>query len=508
MTIDEIKELLLKGERVILEAKLAEKDVPKSIWDTYSAFANTIGGTILLGVEEHRKEKDSSKRYEIRGVEDADKIKKDFWNTINSNKVSQNILQDGDVEVVQMDGKDIVCIRVPQASWRVKPVYLNENVYKNTFKRNHEGDYHCTIDQVKAMIRDANDDGNDGLLMEHYGMDDIDPDSLRQYRSEFREENKDHVWNRYDDKTFLKSFGGYVVDRETGKEGLTLAGLLMFGTGLAIRERLSNFRMDYVDMSHLVGDERYHDRLTYDGRWENNLYQFLHLVIPKLTMDLPRPFRMPKLKREEDTPQMKAVREAFANAIIHSDVFLSGGVLRIDKYDDRLCLRNPGTLKLPIEQIYEGGTSRARNPRMQNMLRMIGYGENLGSGFPLILTAWKDSGWGEPMLKNKVEIDEVELELPIKTKNGTANGTVNGTVNATVKLNKTQMKILPILQANKYATYEEIANQTGMARSTVGRNLDDMKKKGVIQRVGGDKNGHWEILLDFKDIESNKSHPI
>lgn len=230
--------------------------------------------------------------------------------------MSQNILVDADVEVVKMDDRSIVCIRVPQADWRDKPIYLNENVYKNTFKRNYEGDYHCSESQVKAMIRDVNDEGNDGLMMRHYGMEDIDEDSLRQYRSEFRTANQDHVWNKYDDKQFLKSFSAYTMDRDTGEEGLTLAGLLMFGTGLAVRERLSNFRMDYVDMSHLVGDERYHDRLTYDGRWENNVYQFLNRVIPKFAIDLPRPFRMEGIKRVDDTLQHKAVREAFTNAIL------------------------------------------------------------------------------------------------------------------------------------------------------------------------------------------------
>ena len=139
---------------------------------------------------------------------------------------------------------------------------------------------------------------------------------------------------------------------------------------------------------------------------------------------------------------------------------------------------------------------------MQNMLRMIGYGENLGSGFPLILTAWKDAGWEEPVLKNKVEIDEVELEMPIKTKNATANAPVNapvnapasGTVNATVKLNKTQKKIIPILQANKYATYDELASTIGVDRTTIMRNMGTLKKKGVIRRVGGDKNGYWEVV--------------
>ena len=155
-----IKETLLKGERVTLECKRAKTEVHKELWKTYSAFANTIGGLILLGIDENLKEKDPSKRLQIIGVEDAQKILTDFWNTINSDKVSENILTDKDVEVVDMDGKKIVCIHVPMADYRMKPIYLNGNVYKGTYRRNHEGDYHCTERQVWTLVRDSFEEGN------------------------------------------------------------------------------------------------------------------------------------------------------------------------------------------------------------------------------------------------------------------------------------------------------------------------------------------------------------
>ena len=107
-----IKETLLKGERVTLECKKAKSEVPKSVWQSYSAFANTIGGLILLGVDEDLQEKDVSRRFQIIGVDEPSKIITDFWNTLNSDKVNENILVDSDVEVVNMDGVQIVCIHV------------------------------------------------------------------------------------------------------------------------------------------------------------------------------------------------------------------------------------------------------------------------------------------------------------------------------------------------------------------------------------------------------------
>lgn len=74
----EIKGVLVKGERITLECKKAQHSVPNSLWETYSAFANTNGGTILLGIVEHMEEKDKSKRFEIIGVEDAEYVPHDW----------------------------------------------------------------------------------------------------------------------------------------------------------------------------------------------------------------------------------------------------------------------------------------------------------------------------------------------------------------------------------------------------------------------------------------------
>ena len=100
--INNIYEILSGGERVTLECKKATKGVPTSLWDTYSAFANTYGGIILLGVVEHMNEQDNAERFEIVGVEDADKIRKDLWNTVNSReKVNINLLYDDDIQTIQ-----------------------------------------------------------------------------------------------------------------------------------------------------------------------------------------------------------------------------------------------------------------------------------------------------------------------------------------------------------------------------------------------------------------------
>lgn len=93
---------------------------------------------------------------------------------------------------------------------------------------------------------------------------------------------------------------------------------------------------------------------------------------------------------------------------------MDAGTLKIIKRNKSFEFTNPGTLKLPIEEIFHGGNSKPRNPHMQTMLRMVGFGDNAGSGFPTILAVWKEEGWIEPRLVENTSLNQVTLELQMK----------------------------------------------------------------------------------------------
>ena len=489
MTEQQIMETLKYGERINLECKRAESTIPGSVWQTYSSFANTDGGLILFGVEEHIDEADLEKRFTFQSINNPQQRLKDFWNTINSAKVNRNILVDSDVGVIKVHGADIMWINVPQADYKSKPVYINENINKGTYKRNHEGDYHCTEDEIKAMLRDASDSGNDGTLLTGYTMDDIDSESLKSYRIEFEHNNPGHVWNGTDNQTFLKYLGGYAVDRNTGKGWLTTAGLLMFGKGLSVRERFDNIRMDFIDRSNMVQGSRWSDRITYDGMWENNLYTFMRLIMPKLVSGLRRPFKLEGMTRIDDTPIHSAIREAVVNMMIHSD-YLITGVLKVEKDDKSFSFSNPGSLKLPMQAIYEGGHSVARNPRIQTMFRMIGYGDNAGSGFPTILSAWGGENWRKPDLSQDEELHQVNLKLwMISTMPAECTEHLENVFGPQyAHLSKNEQIILGTAYLEKSVTNTRLQSLLEMHSTDVGHILAELVGKNMLLV---DRKGRW-----------------
>lgn len=388
-----------------LEFKSARGGFPKSLWESYSAMANMHGGVILLGVEDNG---------DITGITDPVKFKKTLWDTINNRgKVNVNLLSESDVATLKHDGKTILAIRVPQASRYQKPVYLGQNPLLGTYRRNYEGDYRCSEQEVKRMFSDSSDESADSRILEHFGIQDIDTLSLQQYRNRFRSHKLNHPWINEDDKGLLIKLGAWRHDRKNNQEGLTVAGLLMFGTDDAIREALPQYHVDYREKMSADPAIRWTDRLTIDGTWQPNLFQFYTKVILRLYSDLKTPFVLDKdLFRKGEAEVHEAVREALVNALIHADYAGMGGIV-IEKLPHRFIFSNPGTLLVSLDQLLQGNISECRNKALQTMFTMIGVAEKAGSGMDKIRKGWESQHWRTPFVKEQTQPDRVYWELPM-----------------------------------------------------------------------------------------------
>ena len=128
-------------------------------------------------------------------------------------------------------------------------------------------------------------------------------------------------------------------------------------------------------------------------------------------------------------------------------------------------------------------------------------GENIGSGFPKIIAAWKETGWGEPELKNKIEVDEVELVLPVSA------ATTNVVKDVVKELTDRQQVILKLLALDPTmsakAISEKISEKTSekftVTDRTIESDLAHLKKIGILTREGGRKDGKWVIVIENKE---------
>lgn len=131
-----------------IEAKKAQGGLPHSIWETYSAFANTSGGLILLGVEERE---DHSLR--IQGLLNAQEMLEEFLTLVQDPKVaSADLVGPDGGQVVDTGLGEILVLRIPPAPLELRPVYVGGDPYRGSYWREGEADLHCTYEEVAAML--------------------------------------------------------------------------------------------------------------------------------------------------------------------------------------------------------------------------------------------------------------------------------------------------------------------------------------------------------------------
>ncbi|MBP6863413.1 MAG: putative DNA binding domain-containing protein [Neisseriaceae bacterium] len=486
----------LLRESVDIECKLAigrdgKGGLPASIWETYSSFANTYGGVIVLGVKEH---KDGS--FEAQGIDNLIQIKADLFNILNNkSKVNINLLTDKSVREWQVDGKTLLLIAVPRATRQQQPIYLNNNPLTCTYIRQNEGDYRQSEEQAKRMLAEQLENGRDDEILPGFDISDLDIGSLRSYRQRYSNLNPNAELNDLPDLEFLRRIGAYGVNRTTKEVGLTKAGLLMFGMQHTISEVFPNYMLDYQERPHSRTEARWIDRVVPDGSWSGNLYDFYRKVYTKLIQDLKIPFELKDGVRQEDTPVHVALREALVNSIVHADYTERASVL-IVKRPDMFGFRNPGLMRVPIEQALIGSESDCRNRKLHQMFRLINVGEQAGSGIPKILSGWQSQHWFPPYLHEKREPNNqtlLELKMVDMFPKETMQQLTVQFGESFSELSQEERSALAIAKLEGVVTHGRIQTiSTGHSADTT-RSLQHLTRAGFLVSSGGGRGAVYTL---------------
>lgn len=426
-----------------LEAKKATGGLPQSIWQTYSAFANTNGGVILLGVDEN-----ADKTLSVIGLSDPERLVGDFWNTVNNpQKVSINLLNDKKVQIVEVGGKRIIAIEVPRAERTDKPIFIGENPFKGSYRRNGEGDYRCGEEELNAMYRDKAVKTQDMLVLENTDFKVFSCDTIRSYRSVMRLARPEHVWTDLEDSDFLYRIGA-VAYGEDRKLHPTAAGLLMFGYEYEIVREYPYYFLDYQEK--FDASERWDDRLvSSSGEWSGNVYDFYRKAYNKLSQNIKVPFKVVDGLRVEDTPVHKAVREALANCLINADYYGRRGLV-VKFMPKEITFENPGRFRIDVATASEGTVTDPRNSLLMKFFNLIDVGERSGRGIYEIYRVWASMKWIAPTIEEMLDFDRTVLKLPIEK------ATVNGDgKKETVKSDDKKVTAKTVAQKDAILSYIE-----------------------------------------------------
>lgn len=501
--IIDIKKLSKYEENNRIEVKKAQKGIPISIWETYSAFANTEGGVILLGVEE--KEDHS---LSVSGIEDIHKMMADLWNIINNKqKVSLNILTERMVSSHVIEGKNILSIEVPKADRHHRPIYIGNDPMRGTYRRGFEGDYMCTKEEVAAMYRDSADISVDQKVLHTFDISAFDMDTVRRYRNRFAQFHPTHIWIDDDDEMFLRHIGAIALSDVDMKFHPTCAGLLMFGHEYDIVREYAHYYLDYQERQSK--DTRWTHRIvSSSGEWSGNLYDFFFRVYPRITADLSVPFVTKGMDRQDDTPLHLALREVLLNSLVHSDFYTRQGIVIVKGKED-ITFANPGDIRIGLTAALAGGISDPRNETVMKMFSLVDIGERAGTGIPDFINTWTKYVKSTPVYNIKHNPDRTLLTIPYLTMNLATAGELlvhsedeksgltdhqSGLESKRCGLTGTSKDIVELMKKNPMITYDELSAQLGKARSGIAKQIKKLLDSGII--LSKEKNGVWIIKTD------------
>lgn len=403
---ESLKKIISSGESITVEFKESKKKLNKDVYDSVCAFLNRHGGHLFLGVKDNG---------DIVGVDkdSVEQLKKDFVISLN-NPQTLNPAFYLAVEDVEIDGKTILYINVPESS----QVHRCKG---KIFDRNEDGDFDITnnTNLVSGLYMRKQATYTENRIFPYADMEELEDELFTRVRKTVGNLKPGHPWVSMDNIELLKSAGMYLKDQSTGKQGITLAGILIFGSELMIQTTLPHYRTDAILRRENL--DRYDDR---DDIRVNLLrsYERLMQFIAKHLND--------KFYLEGDqrvSLRDKIFREAISNLLIHrefSNPFPAK--LVIEKY--RVFIENGNKPHGHGMIDPEDFSPYPKNPKIAKFFKEIGWVDELGSGVRNIYKYNKIYSAADPEF---IEGDVFKTIIPLTTQ-VTTQATMQATTQAEV----------------------------------------------------------------------------
>ena len=405
MKISELKKLLKAGEWNDTEFKEARNAVPKSSFETVSAFANTHGGWLVFGISQQ------GEAFDVLGVLKPDKIQSDFLSVLHADR---KINHDVQVTEQRMDvgGKTVLVFHIAENPRTRKPVYLDGDI-RRTFLRKGSGDYKAQMQDIERMLRDATADRWDSQPFERVDIEEaFNPSSLRWYRDRFHVVN-DNFDPSQPDLDFLYDWGYVIKDGE--RRLPTRAAVILFGSLRGVRNLIPRPVIDVQFLGYAT------DEPLPETRWidrfvsEENIVQSWLQLVAKYKFFMPKPFRNIDpltLGRRDDPPGFRVFREATMNLLVHQDYGDHSRKAVIKFFRDGIQFWNPGDVFGDDSRLFEPGEKEVRNPAIAMAMRRIAMCEQAGTGMRMMREEWQKLGHPAPTYNNDRAWKAFEFFIP------------------------------------------------------------------------------------------------
>ena len=484
MTIEEIKELISTGEKIDVEFKKSQNELNKDLYESVCSFNNRDGGHIILGVVDKTKE--------ICGVnpDKIDKMKKDFTTAINNaNKINPPLYLT--LEDYEIDGKIIIYIRVPEGTQLRR---FNGRI----FDRTYEGDIDITnnAELVYKMYARKQSTYFVNKVYPNLGLEFLDFDVIKKAKKMAMGRVDNHAWADMDEEEILRSSGLILTDPDTGREGITLAAILLFGKDSTIMSVLPQYKTDAI--YRVKNMDRYDDR---EVIITNLIDSFRKL------MDFGKKHLNDVFVTEGDqsiSARDKILREVVSNILAHRDysnAYSAKFVIEQDvMYTENSNLpHGHGELQLNKFEAFP------KNPPISKVFREIGYADELGSGMRNTNKYTKLYSGGTPSF---IEDDVFRISIPIDNVANLKAGPGADQISRKEK-NETSFetslkqvlkqsdydRLKPVI--SKLAEVEEISVQevmelTGKSRTTAWRYMQILVECGVVELTGNTNNAIYK----------------